>query len=473
MLRLCFGLLALAAAGQAHVGSPDVFYEGSAGPYHLLVTIRPPEVIPGVAELEIRSASPDVHSIRIVPLPVTGPGTRLAPTPDNARRSKEDPQFFTGSLWLMRSGSWQVRIMADGARGSGELSVPVPALALRTRTMQKALGAVLFVLGLVLALGLVSIVGAGVREAQCEPGEQPSARQRRRAHFAMAGTALVVAAVIYLGNQWWSDEAAGYGRNVFKTLELSPSLEAPDRLRLQLRDPGWLGFRKTDDLAPDHGHVMHLYVIHVPDMAAVWHLHPEMINPGELLQRLPTMPAGRYQLFGDIVHENGLPETVTTEISLPQIEGQSLAGDDAGGTGPVLGNARETVFRLPDGYRIVWEKSADRFRVRQLTLFRFSVQDPQGQPARDMELYMGMAGHAAFVREDRSVFAHVHPSGSVPMASLALVQPHLVHLMEHAGISPTVTFPYGFPTSGKYRIFVQVKRGGTVETAMFDAGVEN
>ena len=40
----------------AHVGSPDVFYEGEAGPYHLLVTIRPPQVIPGVAQIEIRSA---------------------------------------------------------------------------------------------------------------------------------------------------------------------------------------------------------------------------------------------------------------------------------------------------------------------------------------------------------------------------------------------------------------------------------
>src|SRR5262249_17937080 len=45
------GLLATSAA--AHVGSPDVYFEGDAGPYHLMVSIRTPPVIPGVAEVEV------------------------------------------------------------------------------------------------------------------------------------------------------------------------------------------------------------------------------------------------------------------------------------------------------------------------------------------------------------------------------------------------------------------------------------
>src|SRR5689334_16853697 len=99
-----FLALALAASPLlAHVGSPDVFFEGDAGPYHLLATIRPPQVIPGVAEIEIRSQTPDARQVRVVPLRLTGIASQLAPISDVAQPSKEDPQFYTGSLWLMQA----------------------------------------------------------------------------------------------------------------------------------------------------------------------------------------------------------------------------------------------------------------------------------------------------------------------------------------------------------------------------------
>jgi hypothetical protein len=38
-------------------------------------------------------------------------------------------------------------------------------------------------------------------------------------------------------------------------------------------------------------------------------------------------------------------------------------------------------------------------------------------------------------------------------------------------ILPTVDFPYGFPSAGRYRVFIQMKHGNTVETGVFDAEV--
>jgi hypothetical protein len=39
-------------------------------------------------------------------------------------------------------------------------------------------------------------------------------------------------------------------------------------------------------------------------------------------------------------------------------------------------------------------------------------------------------------------------------------------------LSNAVDFPYGFPTPGRYRIFIQMKHGATIETGSFDATVQ-
>src|ERR1700685_3253743 len=148
-------LLAAALPARAHVGSPDVFYEGNAGPYRLFVTVRVPQVVPGVAEIQIRSESGNVSAIHVVPMRLAGPGSNFPPTPDLAAQSKDDAQFFTASLWLMESGALQVRVLADGTQGHGEVSVPVPSSAQHTLPMQRPLAALLFALMLLLAVGVV------------------------------------------------------------------------------------------------------------------------------------------------------------------------------------------------------------------------------------------------------------------------------------------------------------------------------
>lgn len=467
MIRLLWWICLLAGMAAAHVGSPDVYFDGKAGPYSLYVTIRPPQVIPGVAQIEVRAATPGVERIRLTPLPLSGPGAKYPPVPDDAVRSTDDPQYFTGSLWLMATGSWQVKVEAQGSQGTAALAVPLPAISQRIATMNTALGAFLALVGLLLAAGLVSIVVAGAGEAQTAPGEPIATAQRRKSRIAGVVAAVLVVAAIIAGNNWWTAEARSYGSYVYKPLEMTASREG-SRLLLTLRDPGWVRFRKVDDFLPDHNHLMHLYVVSMPDLDRVFHLHPAMTSPGAFAQALPAMPPGRYRLFADVVHENGLPETLVAEINVPAMNGTPLTGDDAGGAGPVQS---PTEFRFPDGSRMVWERAGEPLRARRLTQFRFRLLDAKSEPVRDMEFYMGMAGHAAFLKSDGSTFAHVHPTGSVPMASLALSQnardPHAGHVMR--GIPAEVTFPYGLPQPGRYRIIVQVKRAGGVRTAFFDA----
>jgi hypothetical protein len=473
MKRLLGFLFAAVLLLSAHVGSPDVFYEGDAGPYRLLVTIRPPQVVPGVAEVDIRSTSADVHQIHIVPTLLKA--TDYPPVPDVAKPSRDDPQFYSGTLWLMATGSWRVRIDVDGDRGHGRLSVPVPALATRVAGMSKTIAAVLVPLGLVLCVGLISIAGAAVREAMLDAGKEPEPERVRRAWIVMAVTAALVIGGLWFGDKWWGSEAGFYSRIVFKPLRLDGKVEGANRLVLKLVDPGWLN-RQTTDLLPDHGHLMHLYAIRAPEMDMVWHLHPERQEGDTFEQQLPSMPAGRYALYGDVVHANGLAETATAQLDLPAIQGTPLLGDDAGGTAAQVNKAdyRQTTFVLPDGYSMVWDRG-EVLRANQPNQYRFRLQDPQGKPAQGIELYMGMLGHAAFVATDGTVFAHVHPSGSVPMPAVQLAQPdnpHAGHMMMQGELPAEVTFPYGFPRPGFYRVFVQMKRAGQVVTGVFDARVE-
>jgi hypothetical protein len=519
----------LPAAALAHVGSPDIYADGQAGPYKLYVTVRPPLVIPGVAEIEVRSEG-GVAGIQVAPIPMVGEASLHPPVADAMKQSAGDKQFFTGSLWIMASGSWQVRFTVKGDKGDGVLSIPVPATSSSTLGMQAGLGTILGGLGLLLVAGVVGIVGAAARDSQLPAGETAKPASRKKAWIAMGVTLALMLAAVWFGNVWWKGEADDYAHYVYKPLTMTAALSSENLLTLKIQDPGWLKSRKTNDFVLDHDHLMHLYLLRLPGYEVVYHLHPEQVAAGEFQLALPSVPAGDYQVYADVVHATGFPETLVARIQLPEITGRALAGDDAKGVAPALtplpaGNACPVSpaagprFALPDGYTMVWD-NAKTLPAKSAQVFEFSLLDVAGKPASDMALYMGMVGHAAFVKDDGTVFAHVHPSGTASMAALmmaaaqnrpdsksnssaqamaampdedsddsgdkdttkgksgstgATAKMESMAGMEMTGaksnglgIPSTVGFPYGFPTPGAYRIFVQMKHGQTIETAAFD-----
>ena len=479
-------LLCATVPANAHVGSKDIFQQVQAGPYKLYVTVRPPDVIPGVAVVEVRASGAAPDDLRITPVPMTGEASKHPPTADALKRSASDSNFFTGSVWLMAPGSWKVALAASGASGTGAASVPVPAVALAMLRMDRSMGILLGVLGVVLVGGIAAIVAAAARESRLSPGLAPAETQNRRAWIAGGATLALVLVAVWLGGKWWNVEAADYADDLYRPLALTPTLtNGTLELRIGADPTESIRRRRSNaDLLPDHGHLMHLYAIREPGMDAVFHLHPSLAAAGDLTMPLPAMPAGHYRLFGDIVHKTGLPETLTATLDVPQgFGGGALATEDAAAAPAAIGaGSLGPAFHLPDGYTMTWHKPAT-LKAGEASTFRFHLLDATGKPATDTVPYLGMAGHAAFVRTDFSTFAHTHPEGSAPMQSMELANggndlaahasmaemPGMV--MAEAHVDPTVEFPYGFPKPGRYRIFVQMKHGSTVETGVFDADV--
>lgn len=130
---------------------------------------------------------------------------------------------------------------------------------------------------------------------------------------------------------------------------------------------------------------------------------------------------------------------------------------------------------------------------------------------------MGMMAHAVILKDDGSVYIHLHPAGSYSMGSQKalldriafhepldkyLPQPKvfadsidrfvaqlttmpeadrnkllMAGMPEMApatmdGMQHQVSFPYTFPQPGKYRIWVQAKRNGQIINSAFDAEVK-
>jgi hypothetical protein len=534
-MRLClFICLAFAAAlmsgagAAAHIGSPDILFEGKAGPYNLLISIQPPDVVPGIAQISVRTDQADISRVTVQPI-YFQTGGEGAPQPDEAEQAKGDPRLFAGNLWLMEFGSSSVRVQAEGPAGAGEVIVPVPAVATARRGIDVKLGLLLACLAMLLFAGAVAIIGICAGEALVPPNVEAKPYNKKRKRKIMLIAAVLIAVAIIFGGKWWGFVDTRYLEYMYKPIGLHTSMraEGSDRvLRLALNNTEWLD-RQSSDLIPDHGKLMHLFLIRESSLDAFAHLHPNRVDDDTFEVTLPPIPEGQYKIYADVVHKNGLTETLTVNADVPPASGIQQASASSNNTVDpddswiIGGDALELTVKLSDGSTMVWERDVNAPLIAErLQSLRFVVTAPDGATAA-LEPYMGMRGHAVVMRDDGAVFVHVHPVGTVSMASQQAfaerVKAHtpdkgekavneseasksatsnseemsgMNHSSEMMGMdhsahssslgSPasatsnaqsTVSFPYSFPKPGRYRIWVQVKRNGRVLTGVYDANV--
>jgi hypothetical protein len=485
-------IVLLAILSMGHVGSPDTFFSGKAGPYDVRVSVRLPGVIPGRAQVSVRvvgaARAGDHHvSLRAGQWNV---GLTGAPPPEPATPVASDPSLYAAELWFMTSSSYEMAVDVDGPAGPGTAIVPVLAVATAERTMPRWLGTVLAGLGLFLMIGFLTLVGAAVRESVVPPGQSPDARRRRRARFGVVFAAVLTGFVLWGGYAWWDVEARTYRQVVryrpFATGTTTRQSASGAVLTLSIRDSRWDGTPSPDNrfnaLMPDHGKLMHLFLVRENDLDAFAHLHP-VARSAQALDfdtPLPPLPSGRYRVYGDIVHESGYAQTLVAGVDVEVAELVMTAtdrttvsdGDDSWFLGQVTGEGESAVPR-PDGSRVVWNRGDGPFVAGREQLLSFALRDASGA-VLEVEPYMGMAAHVIVASHDHRVFAHLHPSGSISMAALDKFTNRSPST--HAGHEPTaessaIDVPYAFPSPGKYRLWVQYKREDAVQTTAFDLTV--
>ena len=469
-------------ATSAHVGTSNAYFEGMAGPYPIRVIVRTPGVIPGLAQISVRLVGGDgVERVSVRPLR-WDVGLEGAPPPDTAQPVAGEPDLYSAELWLMTASSYSVHVTVAGAEGEGTAFVPVLAVAEQRLDMHPAMGVGLVGAALFLFVGALTVFGAAVRESVLEPGAAPDPRRRRRGRVATVVGGLVLGTVVWGGWTWWDAVDAAYRSRIYRPLSTESAVTATDDgpvLTLTIDDPSWQG-RNWSPLMPDHGKLMHMFLVAADDLSAFAHVHPVSTTDSTFDVAFPALPAGDYRIYADIVHESGFAQTLTDSVRAHNGGAPTAPTrdpDDSWAELLPLGASRSATYALPSGRTFRWERDDEAIADEETTL-RFAVTEPDGTPAA-LESYMGMMSHAAVTRDDGSVFIHLHPSGSINMAAQMRfeqeegggVRRSTMTMGDAAAPTGTVAFPFVFPESGAYRIFVQVKIGDTVETAVFDVDV--
>ena len=141
---------------------------------------------------------------------------------------------------------------------------------------------------------------------------------------------------------------------------------------------------------------------------------------------------------------------------------------------------------------MVFQNAGDLIENRETSL-RFAVFTAEGQPAV-LRPYMGMLGHAVVRRSGGEVFTHLHPLGTISMAAQEILARRERNTATPANDTSTtnaptlanqgassnlnliatneVAFPYAFPRTGDYRLWVQVRTRERVLTGVFDVPVK-
>lgn len=269
---------------------------------------------------------------------------------------------------------------------------------------------------------------------------------------------------------------------------VTPELAAGRPGRLAFRILGADG-RAVRDFDLEHERRMHVIVAR-RDLSGFQHLHPRIAADGTWSVPLTIDAAGSYRVFADFA-TGGEPFTLASDL---RVDG------DADLT-PLPAPATDA--RSDGGDAVTLSATGRPLRAGREQTLRFAIER-DGTPV-ELQRYLGAGGHLVALREGDLAFLHVHPTGPAPAVGAGgngkASEPDHTHAPgeEHgdsgasdgAGDSGAsdgagrsrpssradaasrgeVEFATTFPTPGRYRLFLQYRVDGRVETVAFTVEV--
>ncbi len=237
------------------------------------------------------------------------------------------------------------------------------------------------------------------------------------------------------------------------TAELTTSPEKiesgrPVELTFQIKDPNG---EKVSDLEIVHEKPMHLFLVS-EDLSQYFHEHPVKSSDGtyKLLFTFPN--GGKFKIFIDF---KPFDDEQTTESFNADVAGEKL--------NEVELIPEENFEKTVEGLRVQMKPNEELFKHKDLIL-NFQVFDEKtGEPADDLQNYLGEKAHFVVIRKGLGRFVHAHPISMKNMPDMDHSKMDMAAVNDPSKVSAMVNFP----NSGIYKIFAQFKRNDQVITIPF------
>jgi len=479
-----FSLFFLLSIIHGDIGHNNVVYEGKAGDIPIRVFVKLPGVVPGLADVSIKVFTDNIQKVTIQPNKKDKDRKSKSPPADIADPIKGEKNLFSAQLWLMDYGSYSLDIRLYQDQNVHRASIPVNSISSRVLEMSQGTSMLLSTLLCLLFFGAINIIRIAYKDSTQSPGNHPNHGKIVKSYIVTVLSLIILSAIIYGGKSWWDNIDTAYQNNIFQTLE--NKIEILDNgkekfMSIEIVDELWKQNRMSD-IIPDHGKIMHIYLIR-EDYESLAHLHPSRTDNNDIfIVNMPPVDFGEYYLFMDVTHETGFSHTMTNKIIYKEknvIFRDLMKNIERDSDDSWILNSNEN--------RITWIDNKPSYKSGDNIDLEFQVMK-DGEPAA-LEPYISMGGHAALLKKDQTVFVHIHPIGTISMASQELFQENYIQDIvdqddicffgfvndstenNYSNISPNgeVSFPaINLENTGEYGLWVQVKSDGEVITQKFD-----